>query len=130
VKITMKAAISLAVTLLLLTMAEGCRKKSGNGLKHRLARPKMAIIEDATLRFSHHCGRYPGSLEELLKPPSGLEGKWDGPYLKPSNLLDPWGRKYLYVPEGKVNPGSFDLISYGADGKQGGEGKNEDIYNE
>ena len=111
-------------------MAEGCNKKSGNGLKHRIARAKMAVIEDAAFRFSHHCGRYPISLEELISSPSGLEGKWDGPYLRPSDLLDPWGRKYLHVPEGKVNPGSFDLISYGADGKQGGEGKNEDICND
>ena len=90
----------------------------------------MVLIEAATNQYFDDCGRYPALLEELISSPSGLEGKWDGPYLRASDLLDPWGRKYLYVPEGKVNPGSFDLISYGADGKQGGEGRNEDIYND
>ena len=129
-KISMKTAISVGMILFLLTMVEGCKEKNNNSQKYRLARPKMAVIEAATEQYFHHCGRYPGLLEELLSPPLGLEEKWDGPYLKASQLLDPWGKQYLYVPEGKVNPGSFDLISYGADGKPDGEGENKDIYNE
>ncbi len=64
------------------------------------------------------------------RPPAGLEEKWNGPYLKKSQLLDPWGNPYIYMREGQVNPGSFDLISYGADGQQGGEGENADIVND
>ena len=125
-----KTAIVLGMILFLLTMAEGCKQKNYNGEKYRLARPKMAVIEVAIEHYFIDCGRYPDSLEELLKPLVGLEGKWNGPYIKASQLLDPWGKQYIYVPEGKVNPGSFDLISYGADGAPDGEGQNKDIYND
>jgi len=98
-----------------------------------LARPKMAIIESALERFGLDCGQYPDDsmgLDALLTVPSGLEEKWNGPYLKPSQLLDPWENPYIYVSEGEINPGSYDLISLGADGAEGGEGDNKDIYNE
>jgi general secretion pathway protein G len=101
--------------------------------KKDLARPKMTVIESAIERFGLDCGQYPDDsmgLEALLSPPSGLEEKWNGPYLKASQLLDPWGNPYIYVSEGQVNPGSYDIVSLGADGVEGGEGDNEDIFNE
>jgi len=101
--------------------------------KRDIARSKMALIESAIGRFYLACGRYPDEsvgLEELRVQPEGLEEKWNGPYLKQSTLLDPWGNPYVYREEGSINPGSYDLISYGADGTEGGEGDNEDIYND
>ena len=101
--------------------------------KKDLARPKMTIIESAIERFGLDCGQYPDDsmgLEALLSPPSGLEDRWNGPYLKASQLNDPWDNPYIYVAEGQINPGSFDLISLGADGMEGGEGDAEDIFNE
>ncbi len=101
--------------------------------KKDLARPKMALIESAIERFGLDCGQYPDDsmgLEALLTPPSGLEEKWNGPYLKLSQLNDPWDNPYIYVAEGEINPGSFDLVSLGADGTEGGEGDAEDIFNE
>jgi len=101
--------------------------------KKDLARPKMAIIESAIERYGLDCGQYPDDsegLEALLTPPAGLEEKWNGPYLKASQLLDPWDNPYIYVAEGEINPGSYDLISLGADGTQGGEGDSEDIFND
>ena len=101
--------------------------------KKDLARPKMTVIESAIERFGLDCGQYPDDsmgLDALLSPPAGLEEKWNGPYLKASQLMDPWGNPYIYVAEGEINPGSFDLVSLGADGVEGGEGDNEDIFNE
>jgi len=107
----------------------------GLGRKTReIAKAKMAIIEDAIGRFTLDCGRAPTEqegLDALLKAPSDIEeGKWGGPYLKQSQLLDTWNNPYIYVAEGTVNEGSYDLISYGADKQPGGEGDNEDIYND
>ena len=118
--------------MILLASIGGCKKRNQDEarLKHRLARPRMAVVEFAIEQYFIDCDRYPGSLEELLKQLVGLEGKWNGPYVKASQLLDPWGKQYIYVPEGKVNPGSYDLISYGADGVPDGEGENKDIYND
>ena len=101
--------------------------------KRKMARTKMANIESAIITFYLDCERYPDEsvgLEELITPPADLEDKWKGPYLKRSELLDTWDNPYMYFEQGEVNPGSFDLMSYGADGVEGGEGDDEDIYND
>jgi general secretion pathway protein G len=71
-------------------------------------------------------GRYPDSLQALVKQPAGVD-KWGGPYGKEADLKDAWGNDYRYAVPGQGKP--FDLISLGADGKDGGEGENRDITN-
>lgn len=67
------------------------------------------------------------SIDILYERPSGVSDEaWD-PYVeKADDLLDPWGNKYILVVPGKVNR-SFDIVSYGRDGKPGGEGEDADI---
>jgi general secretion pathway protein G len=130
--------VELLVVVLIITMLAAFvapRMFSGIGkTKADLSKAKMAIIENALARFYIDCGRYPDDsegLEVLVLPPSDMEdGKWNGPYLKRSDLLDLWNNPYIYVAEGEYNPGSFDLISLGADATDGGEGDNADIVNE
>lgn len=95
-----------------------------------LARPKMLPIEQAINAYYLNTGEYPATLEDLITCPPGLEEVYAGPYLTAKQLLDPWENQYIYIPEGSVNPGSYDLISYGADRSAGGEGEDMDIYNE
>ena len=38
---------------------------------------------------------------------------------------DPWGYEYVYLSPGMHGP--YDIISYGKDGEQGGEGNDKDI---
>ena len=98
-----------------------------------IAKAKMRDLENAIERFCIDCGRYPTGaegLEVLIKAPEDLEEKWRGTYLKRSELLDPWKNPYIYIEEGERNPGNYDLISFGADGKEGGEDDDEDIYND
>jgi general secretion pathway protein G len=52
---------------------------------------------------------------------------WRGPYLSKIVPLDPWGRSYVYVSPGVVNPESYDLYSLGRDGKPGGDGEDADL---
>ena len=129
--------VELLVVILIISMlAAFVAPKMFRGLgkaKSKIAKAKMAIIEDALLKFYSDCERYPDDsegLDVLIVAPSDLEEKWNGRYLKPSEILDPWDNPYIYVAEGQINPGSFDLISMGADGQEGGEGDNEDIYND
>ncbi|AQT68174.1 PilD-dependent protein PddA [Anaerohalosphaera lusitana] len=98
--------------------------------KRSIAKSKMAQVEQAVTTFYVNCGRMPRDLDELLEAPSDVEEKWAGPYAKRSQLMDPWDNPYVYVEEGTVNQGSFDIISYGADGEPGGEDENEDIVND
>jgi general secretion pathway protein G len=130
--------VELLVVVLIITMlAAFVAPKMFTGIgktKADLTQAKMAIIENALARFYIDCGRYPDDsegLEVLVLPPADMEdGKWNGPYLKRSDLLDLWDNPYIYVAEGEYNPGSFDLVSLGADGMDGGEGDNADIINE
>jgi len=95
--------------------------------KYDLARPKMVLIESAIDAYYINTGQYPKMLEDLLVCPLGLKDVWKGPYLKRKLILDPWDNKYIYEPNIN-NSGDYDLISYGADGKPGGKGKNEDVH--
>lgn len=52
---------------------------------------------------------------------------WRGPYLRKEVPLDPWGRAYVYVAPGQVNPTAYDLYTLGRDGKPGGEGEDADF---
>ena len=75
-------------------------------------------------------GRYPSSSEGLtaLVQRPGSVMSWNGPYLKGSIVPnDPWGNPYLYRSPGQH--GTYDIMSYGADGQEGGTGTASDIVN-
>jgi general secretion pathway protein G len=72
--------------------------------------------------------RYPTAeqgLQALITKPTTepIPPNWK-PYLE-KLPNDPWGRPYLYLNPGVK--GEVDVMSYGADGQQGGDGKNADI---
>jgi general secretion pathway protein G len=75
-------------------------------------------------------GHYPSDqegLRALVERPAGSE-RWSGPYLQNREALtDPWGNPYRYRFPGEH--GEYDLVSLGADAKDGGEGKDADIAN-
>lgn len=64
-------------------------------------------------------------LDGLRKKPDGVE-RWDGPYLPQDIPLDPWGHAYIYKFPGDHGD-EPDIISYGADGKPGGDGEDADV---
>jgi len=72
--------------------------------------------------------RYPTAeqgLQALIAKPTGAPQpiNWK-PYLE-KLPNDPWGRPYQYLSPGIK--GEVDVMSFGADGQSGGEGKNADI---
>jgi general secretion pathway protein G len=74
------------------------------------------------------CGRYPTEdqgLEALWARPDN-NPRWAGPYLGKRIPLDPWKNPYVYrVPGQHGFP--YEIISYGEDGKSGGEGYAADL---
>ena len=96
------------------------------------AKAHVAELESALERFYVHMDRYPTpeeGLKILVGPPAEDAGKkWRGPYVKQLRN-DPWGNPYHYSSPGIHHATSFDLWSAGADGADGGEGKNTDIGN-
>ena len=67
--------------------------------------------------FEVDTGRYPRSLEELVKKPRE-PARWKGPYLKKGLSKDPWGSPYAYRFPGNQNSEGYDLWSLGPDGKE------------
>ena len=94
------------------------------GAKVRAAASQISRISMAVESFYLDTGSTPEGLEELVNEPGNVVG-WNGPYIKSSILKDPWGREYQFRSPGQH--GDFDIYSFGADGQQGGEGKNADI---
>lgn len=96
----------------------------------KTAHVQIESLVTAMELFHIDVGRYPTSAEglvALVKSPGNIPG-WNGPYLTKGNVpLDPWGRPYLY--QAGQNGASFQIRSYGADGKEGGTDENADVSN-
>ncbi len=104
----------------------------GSAEKARIktAQTQIASLGTALDAFALDVGRYPDSqegLEALVQAPQGMR-MWAGPYLNKSLPMDPWGNPYEYTGPDRGNTG-YELISYGADGRSGGEGGDGDISN-
>ena len=124
--------VAIILAMLAAFMVPRIGKKFGTAKKN-IAKAKIGLVESALVSFQVDCGRFPyesEGLEVLIEPTSEIEEKWNGPYLKKSEILDPWDNPYVYIEEGQINPGSYDIICFGADGLEGGEGEDEDIYND
>lgn len=94
-----------------------------------VARAQIDALEKALDQYRLDTGHYPSTeqgLGALLQRPQN-EPKWNGPYLRKSVPLDPWGKPYQYRAPGEK--GDFDLLSFGRDGTPGGSGENADIDN-
>lgn len=95
------------------------------------ARTQIETFGTALDSYRLDSGQYPATSQGLgalwQRPSIDPPASWRGPYLRKAIPKDPWGRDYLYVAPGQVNPQSYDLQSLGADGKPGGEGDDADI---
>jgi len=95
----------------------------------KTAKVQIDALDKALDQYRLDMGHYPGmegGLSALVAKPNS-EPKWDGPYLKKSVPLDPWGNAYVYRIPGEH--GEYDLLSYGKDGRPGGSGEAADITN-
>jgi len=96
--------------------------------KVKTAKIQIQSFASALDLFYLDAGRYPSSAEGLavLVQPAGGVTAWNGPYLKGGNVpLDPWGKPYVYRSPGEH--GAYDVVSFGADGQEGGIGTAADI---
>jgi general secretion pathway protein G len=92
------------------------------------AQTQVRLLKSALDTMRLDIGRYPTKdegLEMLMTAPKEprAAARWQGPYLAEALPLDPWGNAYQYAPDGN----SVILYSFGADGRQGGEGNDADI---
>lgn len=92
------------------------------------ARSQISTFGTALDAFEVDVGKYPSGkngLQELVEAPREAQN-WRGPYLKSDVPNDPWGNPYVYECPGRHNQSSYDLMSLGPDGREGGD---DDITN-
>ena len=101
--------------------------------KVKTTKADLVTLRNAVMTFKMDTGYYPSEeagLEELVVEPMDLDGWAPGGYLQETVVpKDAWKNEFVYL----LNPESgkpFVIISYGADGKEGGEDYDADIYSD
>ena len=94
--------------------------------KVKAVRASFTTLENALERFKLDMGRYPTEeegLAVLITAPEDDDGSWGPKYLKKERYLsDAWGNEYAFTVPG-TDGEPFAIVSYGADGEEGGENK-------
>jgi general secretion pathway protein G len=108
--------------LLLSLVAPTMFSKVGSS-QRKAALAQMQMLSTALDTYRLDVGDYPKSLVELRQ---GSAPGWDGPYLPREIPLDPWGNPYVYSLAGEAEK-PYSLMSYGKDGREGGQDDAEDV---
>lgn len=128
--------LMVVVFIIALLAAIVAPKIIGRTDEARIAQAKVQIrnFETSLKLFKIDNGFYPSTeqgLEALVEMPSigNIPKNYrEGGYLE-SKIIpkDAWKNPYIYISPG--TQGDYDIICYGADGREGGEKKDADITN-
>lgn len=96
--------------------------------KSKAAKIQLETLAQSLTFYQLDVGQYPTTdqgLKALWQAPEPVES-WGGPYVRRERqLIDPWGRPFAYRAPGET--GAYELVSLGADGKEGGNGEDADL---
>jgi general secretion pathway protein G len=102
--------------------------------KYTKLKADFQTIESALMRYYNDNGFYPTTeqgLDALIRKPETDPEPNNYPrggYISKMQK-DPWGNDYLYLSPAEYGEGDYEIITLGADGKEGGEGQSADIAN-
>lgn len=126
--------VELMVVLLILGILAVAIVPNVVGKSDRAKRTKaeadVAVLEGLLDQFYLDLSRYPTTeegLRVLYYQPEQDQDKWRGPYSKKPITNDPWGRAYVYECPGSRSSLPYEIMSFGRDGREGGEGDDADI---
>ncbi|MCD4831605.1 MAG: type II secretion system major pseudopilin GspG [Anaerohalosphaeraceae bacterium] len=94
-------------------------------------RANLKMLDSAVAQFKMDTGQYPDEeqgLLELIEEPTDIIGWQPGGYLNTTELpRDAWSNEFDYIryPESGRD---YVIVSYGADGQEGGEDYDTDLY--
>lgn len=121
--------VVLVLLSVIMTVVAGNYIGRGEKAKADAAKIEMGQISQTLDLYKLEIGRYPTTqegLQALIAAPAGVTN-WNGPYWKRSSVpKDPWGNEYKYFSPAQSGA-PYEIISLGADGKEGGEGPNKDL---
>lgn len=127
----METLIVIAIVLILTATVGFMAVNSLEKARVAAAKTQIESLSTALEAYYIDCGNYPTAeqgLSALRKKPetNPSPNNWSGPYLYKDVPADPWGFEYEYLtPAPDGNP--YGIRSFGADGSEGGDGKNSDI---
>lgn len=107
-------AIFMAIVLLQYDFKSYSRVEMAKHYMHNLAK----LLD----QYKQDYGKYPEQEDNGLLA-LGKKGSHGKRYVRKEILRDPWKKEYIYQSDGK----SFKITCLGADGKEGGEGENQDV---
>ncbi|WP_019519998.1 type II secretion system major pseudopilin GspG [Faucicola boevrei] len=126
--------IEVMVVIVILAIMAGLvvPKVVGQSDKARVKTTETALsaTSNAIDMFKVDNGRYPSTqegLNALITPPQGAKNWPEGGYIKGGFPKDGWENELQYVAPGTEGR-AYDLFSLGADGQEGGEDGNADIF--
>ena len=121
IEIMIVLVILASIGGVLITRVTGALKKS------RVKNAQILITELGKSLDTYYtdCGKYPSSLEALTSNSDSCSNWGPEPYLK-RIPKDPWESEFIYESEG----GSYEIVSLGQGGQEGGEGFEKDISSE
>jgi general secretion pathway protein G len=108
--------IVVVIIGLMATMVTFATTRYLDKAKRQRARADIVTLSGAVDSFYLHNGKFPTNQEGL---------KVLAPEFIKNLPGDPWGHPYQYVQPGRSGP--YDIISFGADGREGGTGGDADI---
>lgn len=118
-------AVVVILGLIATTLTVGITARMAKA-RRELAKTQVMLIAGQVQTYEMDQHVYPTvtqGLAQLSTPASAPTDAW---FLEPAQLLDPWGRPYVYlVPGPQGRP--FEVITYGSDGQPGGTGDAADI---
>lgn len=100
------------------------------GQRDRADRKQTQIMLATTAQqlelYANDCGHYPNSLDALVEQGSADCDNWGPQAYSKKYPKDAWGTELVYTLDGS----DFELKSLGADRREGGSGKDADIFYE
>lgn len=126
--------IEIMVVIVILAILAGLvvPRVVGQGDKARVKTTEtiLATVSNSLDAYRVDNSRYPTTaqgLDVLSTPPADAKNYPEGGYIKGGYPKDGWDNELQYVSPGTEGR-PYDLFSLGADGKQGGEGLDADLY--
>lgn len=112
------AIIGLLLTFVAPSVYNRLREANVMGTK-----AKMTNLKNYIAAYRIHHSKVPDRLDDLLQP---NEKNFNLPYVENTDdLKDAWGNDFEYE---RISSSRFDIISFGADGMEGGEEDDADIH--
>jgi competence protein ComGC len=115
-------ALLLAAACLVVLYCIARLQPTVSDIKRMNANAQVELLSWKVGQYAMDHGKLPTALSELAESSDGK-----GPYAQAKDLIDPYGRAFVYVVPGAH--GAFDIVFLGKDGAPGGVGYDADYGN-